>query len=57
MDRPAPKVEIREFTGVSLDDDPHDVGEGSARESVNFETKERGTLRTRKGYRKVRFVT
>lgn len=46
---------IREFPGMALDIDPHDAPEGLAREQVNAESQERGSLKTRMGYRKVQF--
>jgi hypothetical protein len=55
MDRPVVRTEIREFPGMAQDMDPHDSPEGLAREMVNLESKERGTLKPRRGYRKVSF--
>ena len=54
-DRPPAAVVIRQFPGMALDADPHDHPEGLAREQVNVESKERGSLKTRRGFRKVNF--
>jgi hypothetical protein len=46
---------IRSFPGMAMDTDPTDHAEGLAREQVNAESKERGSLKSRRGYRKVNF--
>lgn len=56
MDKPPARVEINNFEGMAQDMDPHDAPEGLAREAVNAESKERGTLKSRRGYRKVSFT-
>ena len=55
MDKPPARVEIGNFEGMAQDMDPHDASDGLAREAVNAESKERGALVSRKGYRKVSF--
>lgn len=56
MDRPAARIEIREFVGMTQNMDAHDGPEGLAREVVNAESKVPGTLQSRKGFQKVRFA-
>jgi hypothetical protein len=54
-ERPPAVLVIRSFPGMAMDTDPTDHAEGLAREQVNAESKERGSLKSRRGYRKVNF--
>lgn len=51
----AQKVDFRDFTGLVLEGDPHDIPEGAGREQVNIQSGDLGSLRTRNGYRVVIF--
>jgi hypothetical protein len=54
-ERPPSAVVIRGFAGMALDADPQDHPEGLAVAQVNVESKERGSLKSRRGYRKTNF--
>lgn len=52
-DQPKYVKEVKEFSGVYLQDNPHDLPEGGAADQVNMKSTENGALETRLGVRLV----
>ena len=54
-EKPAASVELRAFTGLATNEDPHDLTPGQSREQVNMMIVRKGVLESRKGSRVVSF--
>lgn len=48
-------VVMRDFPGLATNIDPHDLTPGSAQVQVNVTSNRPGELRTREGWRRVKF--
>lgn len=51
----APKVEAKDFPGLSTRADPDDLADGAGRDQVNMSSHRQGELRSRPGYQRVTF--
>lgn len=54
-EKPKQRVEIRDFPGLIIDTDPHDLPPGAAADQRNAVSTDQGQLKSRLGYRKVCF--
>lgn len=55
MDKPKVSVECRDFGGIQLSADPHDLQPGEAADQVNIQSNRVGSMETRPGMRAVSF--
>lgn len=54
-DNPTSSIEIRDFSGLVLDTDPHDAPPGASKNQVNVTCEKSGELVSRQGYLPVSF--
>lgn len=55
MDRPKTAHDARDFGGVQLQADPHDLEPGIASDQLNIKSDQPGSMQTRPGMRSVTF--
>ena len=53
--RPKAQVKVRDFPGLNLESDPHDLAPGAAAVAVNSDFSDIGRLKSRLGFRVVTF--
>lgn len=53
--KPRQVVKIRDFPGLNLESDPHDMAPGAAPVQVNIDSSDIGRLRSRLGFKVVSF--
>lgn len=52
-DKPKYVKEIKDFNGIYVQDNPHDLPEGGAADQVNVKSTEKGSMEVRLGVRPV----
>jgi hypothetical protein len=53
--RPKTKVVIKDFPGLNLESDPHDLSPGASSQQVNADSSDIGRLKSRLGFKVVSF--
>lgn len=54
-DKPKSKIPIKDFPGLNLESDPHDLSPGTAASQVNIDSSDVGRLKSRLGFKVVSF--
>jgi hypothetical protein len=53
--RPKSKVTVKDFPGLNLESDPHDLSPGTASVQLNIDSSDVGRLKSRLGFKVVSF--